>query len=83
MTQSPSLKTKATKLPRSAVTLLLLTILDTTWRAFIPPVGGTMIGIALDNLLHRAPLFTSLMIIVGFTTSALLIGLQIRRVRRS
>jgi len=83
MTQSPSPTTKATKLPQSAVILLLLTILDTTWRAFIPTIGGTVIGIVLDNLFHKAPLFTTVMIIAGFATSAALITLQIRKVKRS
>ncbi len=83
MTQSPRPKTKATKLPHSAVILLLLTILDTTWRAFIPPIGGTFLGIGLDNLLNKAPLFTTIMIIIGFLISAVLIALQLRNVKRS
>ena len=83
MTQLPSLQTKATKLPRSAVILLLLTILDTTWRAFVPTSGGTVLGITLDNVFHQAPLFTTGMIIAGFATSAVLITLQIRKVQRS
>ena len=83
MTQSPSPTTKATKLPQSAVILLLLTILDTTWRAFVPTIGGTVLGITLDNLFHQAPLFTTIMIIAGFVTSAVLITLQIRKVKRS
>lgn len=83
MTQSPSPTTKATKLPHSAVILLLLTILDTTWRAFVPPITGTIVGIGLDNTFHKAPLFTALMIVIGFATSAILIAFQIRKVRRS
>jgi len=63
--------------------LLLLTILDTTWRTFVPPITGTIVGIGLDNTLHKAPLFTTIMIIIGFATSAVLIALQIRKVRQS
>lgn len=66
-----------------AVIILLLTFLDTTWRAFVPTLGGTIVGILLDNATGRAPLFTTVLIIVGFATSALLITLQIRRVRKS
>jgi len=42
-----------------------------------------VIGIVLDNLFHKAPLFTTIMIIAGFATSAALITLQIRKVKRS
>jgi hypothetical protein len=65
------------------VVILLLTFLDTTWRAFVPTIGGTIAGIALDNATGRAPLFTTAFIIIGFALSALLITLQIRRVRKS
>lgn len=63
--------------------ILLLTFLDTTWRAFVPTIGGTILGITLDNATGRAPLFTTVLIIIGFAVSALLITLQIRRVRKS
>jgi hypothetical protein len=66
-----------------AVIILLLTFLDTTWRAFVPTIGGTVLGIVLDNATGRAPLFTTALIFIGFVTSALLITLQIRRVRKS
>ncbi|MBC7942960.1 AtpZ/AtpI family protein [Candidatus Saccharibacteria bacterium] len=83
MTQSPRTETKTTNQPHSAAILLLLTILDTTWRAFVPPIGGTLLGVGLDNYFHKAPIFTSVMIIVGFATSAILITLQIKNVKRS
>jgi len=82
MTQSPSLKTKTTKQPRSAEILLLMTILDTTWRAFVPTIGGTLLGVGLDNWLHKAPFFTTIMIILGFAISIVLVVLQLRNVRR-
>lgn len=85
MTQSPQLHEQTTIQPPTvtkAALLLFLTILDTTWRAFVPTIGGTILGIALDNTLHTAPLMTSIMIIVGFLLSAVLIVLQIRSVRR-
>jgi hypothetical protein len=66
----------------SAAILLLVTILDTTWRAFVPTIGGTILGINLDHVFNTAPVITIVMIIVGFITSALLVTLQIRRVRR-
>jgi tellurite resistance protein TehA-like permease len=66
-----------------AVIVLLLTVLDTTWRAFVPTIGGTILGVTLDNVTGRAPLFTTLSIILGFILAALLVVLQIRRVRKS
>jgi F0F1-type ATP synthase assembly protein I len=62
--------------------LLLTTIADTTWRAFVPTIGGTILGVTLDNLTGRAPLFTTIAIVLGFGTAVLLVALQIRRVRR-
>jgi F0F1-type ATP synthase assembly protein I len=62
--------------------LLLLTVADTTWRAFVPTIGGTILGITLDGIFGVAPLLTIIMIMLGFATSALLIVLQIRSVRR-
>jgi hypothetical protein len=82
MNQSPSPKTKTTKQPRSAEILLLMTILDTTWRAFVPTIGGTLLGVCLDNWLHKAPLFTAIMITLGFAISIALVMMQLRNVRR-
>lgn len=86
MTQSPRAKTQTTDRPPTvtqAAILLLTTIADTTWRAFVPTIGGTILGVTLDNILNVAPLMTTILIAVGFATSALLITLQIRSVRRA
>ena len=66
-----------------AVIVLSLTVLDTTWRAFVPTIGGTILGVTLDNVTGHAPLFTTISIIVGFAAAVLLVALQIRRVRKS
>jgi len=83
MIESPSLNTKTTKVPKSMAYLLPLTILSTTLRMFIPTIGGTIIGVTLDNLLGRAPMFTFIMISTGFVISAVLIAIQIKKVRKS
>ncbi|CAN5392953.1 hypothetical protein BH10PAT4_BH10PAT4_1580 [soil metagenome] len=67
----------------SAAILLLLTIADTTWRAFVPTIGGTFLGLYLDSLFKTAPIITTIAIIVGILISALLITLQLRAVRRT
>lgn len=83
MTQSPRPNTKPTNAPQSAAILLIHTIIDTTWRAFVPTIGGTLLGVGLDKLLGLVPLMTIIMIIVGFAVSALLIALQIKSLRRA
>jgi F0F1-type ATP synthase assembly protein I len=82
MTREEPRKTKTSPTTTQAAILLLTTIADTTWRAFVPTIGGTFLGIWLDLLFNTVPLLTVIMIIAGFATSALLIALQIRRVRR-
>jgi O-antigen ligase len=81
MIQSPKSGNKTTP-PHFAALLLISTMADTTWRAFVPTIGGTFLGIGLDKVLNLAPLMTIIFIILGFTVSALLIVLQIRAVRR-
>lgn len=83
MIESPSLNTTTTEPPKSTAFLLFFTILDTTWRAFVPTLGGTILGVVLDNIFRKAPLFTFIMISIGFIASAILIALQIKKVRRS
>lgn len=85
MTQSPHLHQQTTNHPptaQQAAILLIKTILDTTWRAFVPTIGGTILGVTLDSVLGVAPVITTIMIIAGFAISALLIAMQIRKIRR-
>lgn len=72
---------KATGQPRSAAILLLITIADTTWRAFVPTIGGTLFGVWLDHAFNTVPYLTFTMVVVGFTASALLINMQLKSVR--
>ncbi len=83
MLKSRSASHDTAKQPQSAAILLIYTIIDTTWRAFVPTIGGTFLGVGLDKLFGLAPLMTVVMIIVGFALSALLIMLQIKSVRRA
>jgi len=70
------------KPPRSAAILLLITVLDTTWRAFVPTIGGTFLGVFLDTSLRTAPIITVVMIALGFATSIVLVIMQIKAVKR-
>lgn len=62
--------------------MLLVTALDTTWRAFVPTIGGVFAGIGLDHLFGIAPVATVICLIIGTALSAALITLQIRSVRK-
>ena len=65
-----------------AIVLLFMTMVDTTWRVFVPTLGGTFLGIWLDGLFKTAPYITIVTILIGCGVSALLIVQQLRRVRR-
>lgn len=88
MKSSPRLSSEASKTTDTARTkksvsmLLLATALDTTWRAFVPTIGGTFLGIWLDHTFSVTPLATIICLIVGVALSALLITKQIRDVRK-
>lgn len=66
----------------SAPMLIFLTALDTTWRAFVPILGGVFLGIWLDHLLNVAPVVTIICLVLGVALSAYLITKQLRDVRK-
>lgn len=66
----------------SAPMLIFVTALDTTWRAFVPTIGGTFLGIGIDHLFNIAPIGTIVCLILGFAASAALIAQQIISVRK-
>lgn len=49
----------------------------------MPTIGGTILGVFIDNITGSAPLYTTILIIAGFATSGLLVFLQIRSIRKS
>ncbi len=62
--------------------LIFITALDTTWRAFLPIIGGVFLGIGIDHLLNIAPFATIACLLLGTTASVLLIAKQLRDVRK-
>jgi F0F1-type ATP synthase assembly protein I len=90
MSQSPRLSdtepsngsSQTTKQSSSASVVILMTALDTTWRAFVPTLGGTFAGIGLDAWLHIAPFGVIGCLILGTALSALLITQQLINVRK-
>ena len=87
MTESPRPQTKPgrTTKPQSGMSapmLIFLTALDTTWRAFLPTLGGVFLGIGIDHWLNIAPVATIACLALGVITSGVLIALQLRDVRK-
>lgn len=67
---------------KSTVLFLLGTMADTTWRMFIPIIGLTIGGVALDVNLLTKPWFTAVGIIIGTVVAGLLVYRQIKRVKK-
>jgi F0F1-type ATP synthase assembly protein I len=61
--------------------LLLATALDTTWRAFVPTIGGVFLGIGIDHWLGVTPIATIICLILGTAASIGLIARQLISVR--
>lgn len=69
--------------PSSTTVLLLVgTVADTTWRLFVPTIGGTILGIWLDHTFDTRPWATVVCVIIGTAISLGLIYLQIRKVQK-
>lgn len=71
-----------TKQISQAVFIFALTALDTTWRIFVPTLGGVFLGIGLDAEWHSAPTATIICLILGTTLSTILIIRQLINVRK-
>ncbi len=88
MTTSPRLteqpgKSEVQPTGLSGPMVLLMTALDTTWRAFVPTIGGTFLGIGIDHLFNITPIGTVICLILGFATSTYLIAKQLISVRKT
>lgn len=88
MTKSPRPQTDPGRTTKSGSNLsgpmlMFVTALDTTWRAFTPPIAGTFLGIWLDHLFHITPVATIICLILGTVISLLLVLKQLRDVQRS
>lgn len=87
MTESPRPQPKPGRTTKqqsalSAPMLIFMTALDTTWRAFLPTLGGVFLGIGIDHWFNIAPIGTIACLILGVITSALLIAKQLRDIRK-
>lgn len=62
--------------------ILVVTGLDTTWRAFVPTIGGTLAGIGLDRLFGTSPVLLFVSIAIGTALSIYLVARQLIEVRK-
>lgn len=71
---------KISDLSSDKVALLVLgTVADTTWRLFIPSIGGTLLGLWVDKSMEKTPLFTVIGILLGTSIAIWLVYIQIKK----
>jgi hypothetical protein len=75
-------QTSSTRRPLSGPMLVFVTALDTTWRAFVPTLGGVFAGIGIDHLFGVAPIATIVCLVLGTILSIFLIAKQLIDVRK-
>ena len=64
-------------------TSMLLMIVDTTARLFVPTIGGTILGIWADHSFSTTPWFTVSGVMIGAATAVMLVRQQLRSIKKS
>ena len=64
---------------KSTVLLLFTIAADTTWRMFVPIIGGTIGGVWADNMYGTKPAWTIAGVFVGVIIAAVLVRQQMRK----
>lgn len=64
---------------KSTVLLLFMIAADTTWRMFVPVIGGTIGGVWADNAFGPKPTWTIVGVSIGVVIAALLVRQQMRK----
>lgn len=64
---------------KSAALILFATAADTTWRMFVPTLGGTLIGLWLDGQWKTEPLCSLAGLGIGIGITALLVRQQYKK----
>lgn len=65
---------------RSTVLLLLGTMVDTTWRMFVPTAAGGLMGWWGDSIWHTAPWLSIAGVALGAVVAGALIWQQLKQV---
>lgn len=83
MTHSPNRRDEPPVPPSSSTVILLLgDIADTTWRMFVPTVGGLLLGSFADDRLGSKPWGLIIGAIIGVAVTSLLIKKLFQKIRR-
>ena len=67
---------------RSTVLLLLGTMGDTSLRLFVPTIGGTALGLWIDNNFATKPWATVIGVTIGTVLAISLVHMQLKKVNR-
>lgn len=62
---------------KSPASVLILTIADTTWRMFVPTVGGLLLGRMADEQWHMSPVGMLAGVVIGAAVTTVLIKRQL------
>ena len=66
---------------KEMVILVFSTVGDTTWRLFIPTIGGTLLGLWADKSWDTTPWLTIAGIILGSVIAIALVRAQLKKVK--
>lgn len=70
-------KTEPSEKPtKSMAVLLFATAADTTWRMFVPTLGGALLGLWIDSSMKTEPLFAVGGLALGTVITAFLVKQQ-------
>ena len=64
---------------KSAALILFAVAADTTWRMFVPTLGGTLLGLWLDSVNKTEPLYGIIGLALGIVITALLVRQQYKQ----
>lgn len=59
---------------------MFATAVDTTWRMFVPTLGGALLGLWVDGKVGTEPIFAVGGLLVGVAVTALLVKQQYKKV---
>ncbi len=72
-------KSVPSRTQKSTVILLFTIAADTTWRMFVPIIGGTALGVWADNTYASKPWVTIIGVSIGVVIATLLVRNQLKR----
>ena len=75
-------KKKETVPSANDVLVLFGTVADTTWRMFLPTLGGLVLGMWADSAFDTKPLFTVTGVVLGVIACLGLIYVQLKGVKK-